>query len=50
MAQSFFSPAAGPTAEAWEARRLWITQLYLEEHKPLKDVMAIVNVGGFRGR
>ena len=48
MATNVFTSSAGPTAEDWEARRPQITRLYLNEDKLLKDVMASVNVNGFR--
>ena len=48
MAQTVSAFGATPTAEDWEARRSWITQLYRDEDKPLKDVMALVNVDGFK--
>ncbi len=45
-----FTSATGPTAQDWEDRRPQITQLYLNEKKTLKDVMALVNSDGFRAK
>ena len=50
MAQTAFRSGIPPTSKDWEDRRGLITRLYLEEDKTLKEVMVLVNVGGFKAR
>lgn len=37
-----------PIADDWDFRRDLITRLYRDEDKPLKEIMTLVNVSGFR--